>query len=111
METINLVILDNSDVNKYIPLLRKQTSKSMSEIKKDIIAGESVIEYDYYDADELTSLVKTFEELLLMGADIKIFEDEEEITLDMVKNLIETIEGVAKDREEMDHLMYGDDSD
>ena len=74
METINLVILDNSDVNKYIPVLRKQTSKSMSEIKKDIVAGESVIEYDYYDADELTSLVTTSEELLLMGADIKILK-------------------------------------
>lgn len=83
IETINLVILVNSDVNKYIRLLRKQTSKSIGEIKK-IIAGESVLEYDYYDADKLTSLVNTSEKLRLMGADIKIFEGEEEITLDMV---------------------------
>lgn len=75
------------------------------------MAGKSVIEYDYYDADELTSLVKTSEKLLLMGADIKVFEDKEEITLDMVKNLIETIKGIAKDREEMDDLMYGGDSE
>jgi len=45
-----------------------------------------------------------------MGATIKIFEDDEEITLEMVKNLIETIEGVAKDREELDNLMFDDEN-
>lgn len=108
METINLVVLNDSNVNKYIPLLRKKTSKSISDIKRNISMGNAVIEVDYYDAEELKSLVTSAEELLLMGASIKIYEDEEEITLDMVKNLIDTIEGVAKDREEMDNLMFDD---
>jgi hypothetical protein len=72
--------------------------------------GNSVIECDYYDADELKFLVKSAEELKVMGASIKIYEDEEEITLDMVKNLI-TIEGVARDREEMDRLMSDDENE
>ncbi|AWC32958.1 hypothetical protein ACRS52_21020 [Bacillus cytotoxicus] len=111
METINLVVLNDSNANKYIPLLRKKTSKSISDIKQNISMGNPVIECDYYDEEELKFLVTSAEELLLMGASIKIYEDEEEITLEMVKNLIETIEGVARDREEMDKLMFDDDTE
>ena len=111
MDTINLVVLNNSNANKYIPLLRKKTSKSISDIKQNISMGNPVIKSDYYDAEELEFLVASAEELLLMGASIKVYEDEEEITLEMVKNLIDTIEGVAKDREEMDKLMFDDDND
>jgi hypothetical protein len=111
METINLVVLNDSNANKYIPLLRKKTSKSISDIKQNISMGNPVIKCDYYDEEELKFLVTSAEELLLMGASIKIYEDEEEITLEMVKNLIETIEGVARDREEMDNLMFDDDTE
>jgi hypothetical protein len=111
METINIVVLNDSNTNKYIPFLRKKTSKSISDLKQDISMGNSVIECDYYDADELKFLVKSAEELKVMGASIKIYEDEEEITLDMVKNLIDTIEGVARDREEMDRLMSDDENE
>ncbi|TWJ59815.1 hypothetical protein CHCC5022_3939 [Bacillus paralicheniformis] len=44
-----------------------------------------------------------------MGASVKIYENDREITLEMLKNLIETYEGIAKDREEMDELLFGDD--
>ncbi|MEH6986098.1 immunity protein YezG family protein, partial [Priestia megaterium] len=43
-----------------------------------------------------------------MRASIKIYEDEEEITLNMVKNLIKTTEGVAKDRGEMNNLVLNE---
>lgn len=113
LDTINLVVFNDADINKYIPLLRKKTSKSISEIKQNISLGKPVIESDYYDADELKSLVRSAEELILLGANIKIYEDEDGdvITLDMVRNLIETIEGVAKDREDMDSLMFDDDDE
>lgn len=106
METINLVILNDSNPNQYIPLLRKKTSKSISDLRKNISLEKPVIESDYYDAEELKNLVKVAEDLLSLGANIKIFEDKEEITIDMVKNLIDTIEGVAKDRENIDKLMF-----
>lgn len=48
--------------------------------------GNPVIECDYYDAEELKSLITSVKELLLMGACINIYEYEEEITLEMVKN-------------------------
>lgn len=46
-----------------------------------------------------------------MEASIKIYEDGEWITLQMVRNLIGTIEGVAKDREVIDNVIFGDDFD
>ncbi|WP_255261254.1 hypothetical protein [Bacillus pseudomycoides] len=55
--------------------------------------------------------MKCAEELLSMGASIKIYEEEEWITLEMVRNLIGTIEGIAKDREAIDNVMFRDDSD
>ena len=51
---------------------KKKTSKSISDMKQNISLGNSVIECDYYDAEELKYLVKTAEELLLMGSIIKI---------------------------------------
>lgn len=70
-----------------------------------------VMECNYSDANQLKSLVRFAEELLSMGASIKLYEEEELITLEMVRNLIETIEGVAKDREAIDNVKFGDDSD
>ncbi|PFE00003.1 hypothetical protein COE15_22875 [Bacillus cereus] len=70
-----------------------------------------VMECNYSDADQLKSLVRFAEELLSMGASIKLYEEEELITLEMVRNLIETIEGVAKDRGAIDNVKFGDDSD
>lgn len=111
MVTVNLVVLHDSNSNKYLPLIRKKTSKSISEIKQNMKIEKPVMEYNYDDADRLKSLVKFAEELLSMGASIKLYEEEELITLEMVKNLIETIEGIVKDREAIDNVIFGDDFD
>ncbi|MED3897470.1 DUF600 family protein [Priestia aryabhattai] len=108
MHTISLVVFNGSNVNKYIPLLRQKTLKSISDIKQNISMRIPVIVCDYYDAEALEGLVASAEELLLMGASIKVYEDEEEITLNMVKNLIKMTEGIAKDREEMDNLVLNE---
>ncbi|MEH7457395.1 hypothetical protein V7183_09150 [Bacillus sp. JJ1127] len=107
--TVNLVVLNDSNSNKYLPLIRKKTSKSISEIKQNMKTEKPVMECNYDDADQLKSLVKSAEELIAMGASIKMYEDEALITLEMVRNSIETIEGIAKYREEIDNLMFGED--
>lgn len=96
--TVNVVVLHNLNSNKYLPLIRKKTSKLISEIKQNMKTEKPVIEYNYDDADQLKSLVKSAEELLAMGASIKIYEGEELITLRMARNSIKTIEGIAKYR-------------
>lgn len=111
MVTVNVVVLHDSNSNKYLPLIRKKTSKSISEIKQNMKTEKPVMECNYDDADQLRSLVKCAEELLSMGASIKIYEEEEWITLEMVKNLIGTIEGIAKDREVIDDVIFGNDFD
>ncbi|WP_255260015.1 hypothetical protein [Bacillus sp. AFS023182] len=108
---MSLVVRHNSNSNKYLPLIRKKTSKSISEIKQNMKTEKPVMECNYSDADQLKSLVRFAEELLSMGASIKLYEEEELITLEMVRNLIETIEGVAKDRGAIDNVKFGDDSD
>lgn len=108
---MNLVVLHDSNSNKYLPLIRKKTSKSISEIKQNMKTEKPVMECNYDDADQLRSLVKCAEELLSMGASINLYEEEEWITLEMVRNLIGTIEGIAKDREVIDDVIFGDDFD
>ncbi|WP_307802271.1 hypothetical protein [Bacillus arachidis] len=108
---MSLVVRHNSNSNKYLPSIRKKTSKSISEIKQNMKTEKHVMECNYSDADQLKSLVRFAEELLSMGASIKLYEEEELITLEMVRNLIGTIEGVAKDREAIDNVKFGDDSD
>ncbi|WAJ16954.1 hypothetical protein OU809_09430 [Bacillus paralicheniformis] len=109
MDLIYVEVLNDSNITKYISLLRKTSSKPIKELKQAIELGKPVIECDYYDTEELKLLVIIIEQLLSLGASIKIYENDREITLEMLKNLIETYEGIAKDREEMDELLFGDD--
>ena len=53
-------------------MLRNNTSKTISEFRENICLEKLVIESDYYDAVELKNLVKVAEELLLLGANIKL---------------------------------------
>ncbi|ASB89485.1 hypothetical protein CHH92_05150 [Bacillus sonorensis] len=108
MDLIYVEVLNDSNIRKYISLLRKTSSQPIKELKQAIESGKPVIECDYYDTEELKSLVNTIEQLLSMGASIKIYENDREITLEMVKNLIETYKGIAKEREEMDELIFGE---
>lgn len=105
------IVLNDSSINKYIPLLRKVTSKPISEIKHAIKLEKPVIECDYYDENQLLTLVKSSEQLPSLGAKIKIYENEREISLEMVKNLIETYVGIAEDRERLDDILFGNDVD
>ncbi|MCY8232249.1 hypothetical protein [Priestia endophytica] len=78
------------------------------EIKQYISLGKPVIQCDYYDRDELMFLVQCYEKLLSMGATLEIYEDGRSLSIEMVKNLIGSIEGIEKDRERIDNLMFGD---
>ncbi|MCX2824526.1 MULTISPECIES: hypothetical protein [Bacillus] len=43
MATVNLVVLHDSNSNKYLPLIRKKTSKSISEIKQNMKTEKPVM--------------------------------------------------------------------
>jgi|SRR5690625_1549613 len=109
MDQIYLFIDNDDSTNKYISVVRKVTSHSINEIKLAIEKEKPVAKYDYYDQDELLNLVRLSEKLIDLGANIKIFEDDLQISLEMVKNLIDNYEGIAKDRERMDDILYGNE--
>ncbi|AAU23745.1 hypothetical protein MOE82_02000 [Bacillus licheniformis] len=83
MDFIYVEVLNDSNITKYISLLRKTSSKPINELKQAIETGKPVIECDYYDTEELKSLVIIIEQLLSLGASIKIYENDREITLEM----------------------------
>ncbi|AKQ73402.1 hypothetical protein SFC27_03475 [Bacillus licheniformis] len=80
MDFIYVEVLNDSNITKYISLLRKTSSKPINELKQAIETGN---ECDYYDTEELKSLVIIIEQLLSLGASIKIYENDREITLEM----------------------------
>src|SRR5699024_6543728 len=90
MDQIYLFIDNDNSTNKYISVVRRFTSHSINEIKLAIEKEKTVAAYDYYDQDELLNLVELAEKLIGVGANIKIYEDDRQISLDMVKNLIDT---------------------
>lgn len=109
MESIDLIVLNDTHINKYITVLRKATGKPIGEIKDSILKSIPVLKCDYYDQEELSNLVKIVERLSSLGAKIEIYESNREISVEMVKNLIDTYEGIARDRERMDDLLYDEE--
>lgn len=108
MDTISLRLKNEGAINKYISIIRKATGKSIAEIKKAIEGNYKVMECDYYENDEISKFILVIEELLKNGAKFEICEDDRLISLEMLKNLIQTYEEIEKEREELDNIIYGD---
>lgn len=106
--TIDLVVFHDSNVTTYIRFLRKKITKSIMEIKQCINLGKPVIQCDYYDRDELMFLMQCYKKLLSMGAKLAIYEEGRIISIEMIKNLIESIEGIETDRERIDNFTFDD---
>ncbi|MBC6971802.1 hypothetical protein H9I32_04995 [Bacillus sp. Xin] len=109
MVSIKLVVESDENTNKYIPILRKVTSKPISEIKKSIETKEPLMIKESYDIDGLISLESTAEKLMSMGAMLTIYQHNRIVSLEMIKNLIERNKEIEKDIEELDDLMFGDE--
>ena len=109
MNIISLKIMKDSNISKYISIIRKATGQSISDIKRAIENNDYAVESDYYDSDELNTLVITAEALVAIGAKLEIYEDDRETTIQMVKNLINTYEEIEEEREEMDDITHGDE--
>ncbi|MDM5187373.1 hypothetical protein QUF99_08585 [Bacillus sp. DX4.1] len=63
-----------------------------------------------YDTDGLTSLEHTAEKLISLGAELRFYQNDHIVTLEIIQNLIERNKGIEKDIEELDELMFGDES-
>ncbi|KHD37941.1 hypothetical protein NL50_00045 [Clostridium acetobutylicum] len=109
MDTISVKVQNDGNINKYISIIRKETGKSIAEIKKAIENSDKIIECDYYESEEINRVILVIEYLIKSGAKVEIYEDNSISTLEKLKNLVSTYEEIRREREALDEIMYGDD--
>ncbi|WP_137790933.1 hypothetical protein [Bacillus sp. E(2018)] len=108
MVKMRLKIENNSNNLKYIPIIRQNNGASIKNIKRNIEDGNSVLECDYFDTDQLKSLKRTMDALISKGATVHLFQDARAVQIDYISNLINSYEQIAEDRKNLDDRILGD---
>ena len=106
MDIIQLKIEKDSSVASYIKIIRKfDDSLSVGTIKQRIDQGDFVIGFDleYYDALEDINEIdrkKLFRQMIAdlyhAGAKISIYQDAEEIPIDILDNWLESLDIISR---------------
>lgn len=105
MDIIQLKIEKDSSVASYIKIIRKfDDSLSIGTIKQRIDQGDFVVGFDleYYDALEDINEIdrkKLFRQMIAdlyhAGAKISIYQDAEEIPIDILDNWLESLDIIS----------------
>jgi len=90
-------------------VLREFTPFSLSEIKSRIEKQEPVMSVNDLKLDELKKIREVINRLNNIGTQVKIKDVTGEITLEILNNIISSYEGIARDTEELDELMFSDE--
>lgn len=114
MSVILLVIEQDENQMKYLPVIRKNTNLGFSEIKKRIGNGSPIMECNLFKDDEDDAkLKKLINELINVGAKIRLFDGElvknKEVSVEYLMNRFDRYEEIQKQNEMLDDLMYGED--
>lgn len=106
MDIIQLKIEKDSSVANYIKIIRKfDDSLSIGTIKQRIDQGDFVLGFDleYYDALEDINEIdrkKLFRQMIAdlyyAGAKISIYQDAEEIPIDILDNWLESLDIISR---------------
>ncbi len=106
MDIIQLKIEKDSSVASYIKIIRKfDDSLSIGTIKQRIDQGDFVVGFDleYYDALEDINEIdrkKLFRQMIAdlyhTGAKISIYQDAEEIPIDILDNWLESLDIISR---------------
>ena len=113
--TVEITILNNEDIIKYIPLIRKLTKKPINEIKKELLNKDPVIICQYTkEPEEFRMVYQTLKSLIDKGAQIKIVQNildemRREIDLEIVGNLIQRRREIEKQTEKIVDLEVGEE--
>ncbi len=93
---IGIVIENYSSIVEVIKILRKYTDDSISIIQNHIKNGEIVLSCSFFDHSAIkTIIIKCINELKKKKITVKIFEDDEEITMQMLKNWVGTSRDIS----------------
>lgn len=114
MSVILLVVEQDENQMKYLPIIRKNTNSGFSEIKKRIGNGSPIMECNLFkDDDDDAKLKKLINELINVGAKIRLFDGElvknKEISVEYLMNRFDRYKEIQKQNEMLDDLMYGED--
>ena len=109
MKTVDIII--NHIINKTMTykVLREFTPFSLSEIKSRIEKHEPVMSANDLKLDELKKIREAINRLNNLGTKVIIKDVTGEITLEILNNIITSYEGIARDIEELDELMFSDE--
>ncbi|OLP65241.1 hypothetical protein BACPU_17750 [Bacillus pumilus] len=107
---IDVRILNAENTNSLISIIRKYDGEPISEIKKKISEGRSILTCYYVDdPDKLTSLLRVIESLEQKGAKLEIVQKirntNRVIDPNIIKNLIDRDRLIAEQLQEYDDNM------
>ena len=109
MAKMNIQIEKDTHEVKYISILRKNTNKSISEIKELLNNNDFILSYNLLEIDELLEMKKVVSLLLEAGAKVHIFEENREVSIEFLDNLIESYLDTERYLEEVDEQMFNED--
>ncbi|WP_111291158.1 hypothetical protein [Bacillus safensis] len=99
MPKMKMRIEKDDDQIKYISILRKQTDKSISEIKEAM--NDFILSYNLLDIDELKEMKNIISLLEKAGAKMHIYEDNREVSVEFLDNLIGSYNNTERYLEEV----------
>ena len=109
MAKINIKIEKDADEVKYISILRKNTNKSISEIKELLNNNDFILSYNLFEIDELLEMKKIVSLLLAANAKVHMFEEKREVSIEFLDHLIESHLDTERYLEEVDEQMFNED--
>ncbi len=90
-----IVIDQYPSVAEVVKIMRKYTKDSMMEIRDHINKNEFVMSCNYIDEDEIKRLIKCVNELKKSKITVKIYKDNKQIDLQLLKNWVESCRQTA----------------
>lgn len=114
VSVMHLVIKQSENQMKYIPIIRKYTNLGVFEIKKRIENSSPILKYKLFDNDaEDKKVIKLINELISMGAEIKLYENElvkdQEISVKYLMNRFDRYKEVQSQNQRLDDLMLDEE--
>jgi len=109
MAKMNLQIEKDINEVKYISILRKNTNKSISEIKELLKSNDFLLSYNLLEINELLKMKKIVSLLLGAGAKVHIFEENRKVSVEFLDNLIESHLDTERYLKEVDEQMFNED--
>ncbi|SDN08713.1 hypothetical protein SAMN04488137_3447 [Fictibacillus solisalsi] len=118
MSTMAIKILPDGPVSKYIVPIRKSTGLGITDIKNKIENKDLLAETDADDIDEMENLKDLVDDLIKLGANVKIFDSDEfgqgtfnyqEISYEEFKNNIGRLKEILEELQDYDDAVSDED--